>query len=131
MSASHCVELPIPAAHPSYEGHFPDQPILPGVVLLAELLEAMRGDAASRAWLGPTPQLTMAKFVAPVRPGQRLWASWQLPAAGARRARFEIHAEAAHAAAPWCLVASGQLEGGADPAAQVEAVPTGTRGEGS
>ena len=66
--ASIYVQRELPAAHPSLAGHFPGQPLLPGVVLLAEVMEAALADATLAAILGPAPLLASAKFLAPVSP---------------------------------------------------------------
>jgi len=59
--------LRIPANHPALPGHFPGQPIVPGVLLLDAVIEA------AQHWLG-TPirlqTLTQAKFIAPLLPEQ-------------------------------------------------------------
>jgi len=62
----------VAADHPGFDGHFPGQPILPGVALLAEVLEAARAEPALGACLGSAPRLTVVKFTAPVRPGAAL-----------------------------------------------------------
>jgi 3-hydroxymyristoyl/3-hydroxydecanoyl-(acyl carrier protein) dehydratase len=62
----------IAADHPAFAGHFPGRPLLPGVLLLAEVLEAVRGCDPLRALLGPSPGIGSAKFLAPVAPGSRL-----------------------------------------------------------
>ena len=49
----------IGANHPSLPGHFPGRPVVPGVVLLDEVL----------AQLPPGATLVTAKFTAPVGPG--------------------------------------------------------------
>jgi 3-hydroxyacyl-[acyl-carrier-protein] dehydratase len=46
--------LHIPAQHPAFDGHFPGAPLLPGVVLLDEILEAVRA-ATERAGANGNP----------------------------------------------------------------------------
>lgn len=87
----------IPAGHPSLEGHFPGRPLVPAVVLLAEVLAAVESDtsAAPQAWT-----LSSAKFVAPVTPGMPLSIVHEASPTGGRR--FEVRG-------PEGLVASGAL----------------------
>lgn len=56
--------LTISATHPAFAGHFPGDPLLPGVVLLDLIL----ADAAIAAIGG----ITRLKFLRPVRPGERI-----------------------------------------------------------
>ena len=59
----------IAAEHPAFAGHFPGAPILPGVLLLDEMVRAVeqeRSHARTRWRIGA------AKFVKPVRPGETL-----------------------------------------------------------
>jgi 3-hydroxymyristoyl/3-hydroxydecanoyl-(acyl carrier protein) dehydratase len=94
------VVVNIAADHPAFAGHFPGQPLLPGVSLLAEALEALLDDPALAALVGPRPTISNAKFLAPVRPGARL--TVQLDA-GPRGVRFEVKEGDR-------LAASGQFE---------------------
>ncbi len=58
------VPVLIEPAHPSLPGHFPDRPLVPGVVLLervAAAWKALRGEAVGKL---------DAKFMQPLRPGE-------------------------------------------------------------
>ncbi len=60
----------IAADHPALPGHFPGAPVVPGVVLLNEVIEAAEqalAVPAERAWT-----IKSSKFLRPVRPGERL-----------------------------------------------------------
>lgn len=59
----------IPADHPSFAGHFPGRPILPGVVLLGLATRAL-GHALGRGV--PPCDIASAKFLRPVGPGTEL-----------------------------------------------------------
>lgn len=52
--------------HPCLAGHFPGRPVVPAVLLLQSVTEALRAPLASRALRG----VTAAKFLRPVLPGQ-------------------------------------------------------------
>jgi acyl-CoA synthetase (AMP-forming)/AMP-acid ligase II len=58
------------ADHPSFAGHFPGHPVLPGVVLLSLVMQALADQPALQLLLGATPTITQAKFLAPVTPAQ-------------------------------------------------------------
>jgi 3-hydroxyacyl-[acyl-carrier-protein] dehydratase len=81
------IRLHIAADHPAFAGHFPGQPLLPGVSLLAEVLEAILDDTALAALVGDSPRIGAAKFLAPVRPGTTLTVHL---AGGERGVRFEV-----------------------------------------
>jgi hypothetical protein len=59
------IVLQIPADHPSGPGHFPGHPIIPGAVLLDELVAAI----VPAGWAG---RIETAKFHHPVRPGDTI-----------------------------------------------------------
>ena len=61
------VERRIAADHPAFAGHFPGRPVLPGVVLLTEVLQAIQAVPEMVVAIGSEPVLAAAKFVAPVR----------------------------------------------------------------
>lgn len=58
----------VPAEHPSLPGHFPGNPIVPGVLLLAEIFALIGGAHPGLRVAG----LLHAKFLRPVRPGEML-----------------------------------------------------------
>lgn len=63
------VRTTIPSDHPAVAGHFPGNPIMPGVVLLDEVMRAVaRHDRIA----GPPWVVKSAKFLRPVRPGEEL-----------------------------------------------------------
>ena len=66
-NAMHATVLRVPHDHPSLAGHFPGQPVAPGVLLLDLIVEA------AEAWLGTAVtvrSLPQVKFIAPLLPGQ-------------------------------------------------------------
>lgn len=78
--------LNVAADHPAYPGHFPERPILPGVVLLSEALAAI-----AAAYSGAIEDWTLAsvKFLQPVAPGTALTLAHETSATGVR---FEVRA---------------------------------------
>lgn len=65
VDAERVITLSIGADHPSLAGHFPGNPIVPGVVLLDEAIAAI-----GRSCGGPFPSFRLAsvKFLRPVVP---------------------------------------------------------------
>jgi 3-hydroxyacyl-[acyl-carrier-protein] dehydratase len=107
-----CVRVAVPRDHPAFDGHFPGRPLLPGVVLLAQVFEVLRADPGAAAWLGEAPRLSAVKFVAPVPPGADLAVCWTPPDAGtsAARLRFEVRRHGPDDDAAGVLAATGQLD---------------------
>ena len=63
----HVATLRVPARHPALAGHFPGNPIVPGVVILDEVI------CAAEAWLGDgfhVHGLSHSKFLAPLQPDE-------------------------------------------------------------
>lgn len=68
----------VPIDHPAFAGHFPDRPIVPGVVLLDRLL----------AFVGQPCDIASAKFLNPAGPGETLEFRWRAGTSGA--IRFDV-----------------------------------------
>ncbi len=91
--------LCIGANHPALPGHFPGQPLVPGVILLEQVALALR------AWRGQRlSQVFEAKFVAPLRPNETALLRLSETAANGTRIRFEIERDG-------ILLARGVVEG--------------------
>lgn len=64
--------------HPSLDGHFPGEPIIPGVTLLVRVQEVIHDSFVP----GEVYRLRSAKFLRPVRPGETLKLSWEKGVSG-------------------------------------------------
>ena len=85
MNVSWTGEIMVSADHPALSGHFPGNPIVPGVVLLDSALEEIRSRLP--CLLRAIPNV---KFLQAVLPGERIELRVDLAteATGALRARF-------------------------------------------
>lgn len=90
----------VPATHPCLPGHFPGDPLVPGVVVLDHVV------AAIESLHGPLGALRLpqVKFVQPLRPGQRADIALE-HASGTMRWRFRVAREGT-------LLASGEIVAG-------------------
>ncbi len=86
------------ADHPTAAAHFPGQPLIPGAVLIDEVLRALAADGfAAHA-------IRVAKFLKPVRPGDRLFIRWKR--AGALEIKFEAEVKGELAMTGIALIAA-------------------------
>ena len=83
----------IAADHPAFDGHFPGRPVLPGVVLLSLVIEALATEPALRALLGATPTIEQVKFLAPVLPDSHVLITLKRLRASTTRVDFEASVE--------------------------------------
>jgi 3-hydroxymyristoyl/3-hydroxydecanoyl-(acyl carrier protein) dehydratase len=85
------MEFVIAPGHPALPGHFPGRPIVPGVVILDQVLAAIE---STHGRLGPL-RLPQVKFMQPLLPGQVARIVLEEPAAtgadtAASRWRFRV-----------------------------------------
>jgi hypothetical protein len=92
----------ISTEHPALAGHFPDNPLVPGAVILARVAETIR-TTFPHIELGI---LTNARFHAPLKPGKAFTIDPQLQEG---RVRFKVHLADAPGE-PESLIASGQWQ---------------------
>lgn len=80
------ITLDIPLDHASFPGHFPGNPILPGVLLLERVMSCVQGQLTS-----PLQKYTLynVKFLAAVSPGDQL--SLTLSDGSSNEKHFSMH----------------------------------------
>ena len=91
----------IAADHPAIAGHFPGNPIVPGILVLAHVQDEL----AARIGSVRLTALPQVKFLAPLRPGETCTIAFPELAAG--RARFECRSSTR-------IIARGVLQFAAD-----------------
>ena len=66
-------EWVVALGHPALEGHFPGNPIVPGAILLREIVAAIAAQHPGMM----CRSIEAAKFLHPVRPGATLAIDWE------------------------------------------------------
>lgn len=79
------MQFTIPSDHPSLPGHFPGNPVVPGVVVLDRVLDAVQAACAVPVGALRLPQV---KFMQPLLPGQPATVSLE---GAAPKWRFRVH----------------------------------------
>ena len=88
----------VPHAHPALPGHFPGRPVVPGVVVLERVMEAIE---AAHGPLGAL-RLPQVKFVQPLLPGERADIAIEAVAGDSPRWKFRVTRDAV-------AIASGEV----------------------
>lgn len=99
MSGAFSQAFRVEPTHPALPGHFPGQPLVPGVLLLEQVARGLRAWRAQRL-----VRVLEAKFVAPLLPDEEATLSLVGAQAHAANARFEIRRHGV-------LLARGVIEG--------------------
>jgi len=94
----HKIHATVSADHPSLAGHFPGNPVVPGVVILDQVFEAVKTQQPRVQLVG----FPVVKFVSPLKPDVEFVIS--LSPISDKRIRFEC------AALDGALFAKGQLD---------------------
>lgn len=92
------MEFAVPHDHPALPGHFPGRPVVPGVVVLERVVEAIE---AAHGPLGAL-RLPQVKFVQPLLPGERADIAIEAVAGDTPRWRFRVTRDAV-------AIASGEV----------------------
>lgn len=95
-------------AHPALAGHFPGKPIVPGVLILGAVLQAVERELGSGVRVVALPSV---KFTAPLAPGQAVTITLAEGAAG--QIAFAVRR-------PQGLIASGTIRCAGAPAGERE-----------
>ncbi|MFO1429415.1 MAG: hypothetical protein U1F76_04630 [Candidatus Competibacteraceae bacterium] len=88
----------IPTDHPALAGHFPGDPIVPGMVLLENVMQVL----AEAGGIYRLRGIPLVKFVAPLRPEEAFIVEWTLATEGQVQFRCLF--------ADGRMIAHGQLE---------------------
>jgi 3-hydroxymyristoyl/3-hydroxydecanoyl-(acyl carrier protein) dehydratase len=99
-TASYTQACRVDATHPALPGHFPGQPLVPGVMLLEQVALALRAWRRQRL-----ARVLEAKFIAPLLPSQTALVCLTA-VVGGTRVRFEIQRDG-------MVLARGVVEGAA------------------
>lgn len=83
--------LNIPIDHPAFAGHFPGTPIVPGVVLLDEAIQAI---VSATGLSLNTWRISSVKFLSPLKPGESVIIEHEVQANGT--VRFDVLAGTRH-----------------------------------
>jgi 3-hydroxymyristoyl/3-hydroxydecanoyl-(acyl carrier protein) dehydratase len=92
------MQFAVPHDHPALPGHFPGRPVVPGVVVLERVLEAIE---AAHGPLGAL-RLPQVKFVQPLLPGERADIAIEALAGDVPRWKFRVTRDAV-------AIASGEV----------------------
>jgi 3-hydroxymyristoyl/3-hydroxydecanoyl-(acyl carrier protein) dehydratase len=79
-------DLHFAADHPAAAGHFPSDPMIPGALMLDEVVAAIAGDASAVT-------IQAAKFLSIVRPGARVNLRWRSVDGGAIKFECRLESE--------------------------------------
>ena len=92
------MQFAVPHDHPALPGHFPGRPVVPGVVVLERVVDAIE---AAHGPLGAL-RLPQVKFVQPLLPGERADIAIEAVAGDTPRWKFRVTRDAA-------AIASGEV----------------------
>ena len=107
------MQFAVPPDHPSIPGHFPGRPVVPGVVVLERVVEAIE---AARGPLRAL-RLPQVKFAQPLLPGETAEVVLEAVEGDAPRWRFRVLRQGA-------TIASGEVA--SDESVSHESAPAGS-----